>query len=143
MRLHRFLPCLYAGELSAIESAVTVIISELLCDCVAKSGSAVTVNDDAPARESRSVWTVLDKHEFSIVKQPPYSPDLAPWDFFLLAMVKSALKGTGFEDINVLKIKRGGCDEGASKNVPARNSRFAKTVLDKHEFFIVEHQPYS
>ncbi|GBN54714.1 hypothetical protein AVEN_243484-1, partial [Araneus ventricosus] len=32
-----------AGELSAIESAVTVTISELLFLCVARSGSAVTV----------------------------------------------------------------------------------------------------
>ncbi|GBM18297.1 hypothetical protein AVEN_147420-1 [Araneus ventricosus] len=39
-----------AGELSAIGSAVTVIISELLSVCVARSGSAVTViaNDLLP-----------------------------------------------------------------------------------------------
>ncbi|GBN87521.1 hypothetical protein AVEN_56239-1 [Araneus ventricosus] len=34
-----------AGELSAIESAVTAIISELLSVCVARSGSAVTTSD--------------------------------------------------------------------------------------------------
>ncbi|GBN17031.1 hypothetical protein AVEN_109525-1 [Araneus ventricosus] len=32
-----------AGEMNAIESAVTVITSELLSVCVARSGSAVTV----------------------------------------------------------------------------------------------------
>ncbi|GBM33590.1 hypothetical protein AVEN_181835-1 [Araneus ventricosus] len=32
-----------AGELSAIENAVTVIISDLLTDCIATSESAVTV----------------------------------------------------------------------------------------------------
>ncbi|GBM44816.1 hypothetical protein AVEN_139646-1 [Araneus ventricosus] len=32
-----------AGELSAIESAVTVVISELLSVCVARSGSAAAV----------------------------------------------------------------------------------------------------
>ncbi|GBO39863.1 hypothetical protein AVEN_18624-1, partial [Araneus ventricosus] len=32
-----------AGELSAIESAVTVVISDLLSVCVARYGSAVTV----------------------------------------------------------------------------------------------------
>jgi len=35
----------------------------------------------------------LTKHETTVVSQPPYSPDLAPADFFLFLKLKSSLKG--------------------------------------------------
>ena len=38
---------------------------------------------------------VLESIRFEVVSHPPYSPDLAPYDF-LLAAVKKHLKGTNF-----------------------------------------------
>jgi len=35
----------------------------------------------------------LTKHEADVVQRPPYSPDLAPADFFLFPKLKSSLKG--------------------------------------------------
>ena len=35
----------------------------------------------------------LSKHETTVVPQPPYSPDLAPADFFLVSQLKSSVKG--------------------------------------------------
>jgi transposase len=34
----------------------------------------------------------LTKHETTVVPQPPYSPDLAPADFFLVSKLKSSVK---------------------------------------------------
>jgi transposase len=41
----------------------------------------------------------LTKNETTIVPQLPYSPDLAPADFFLFPKLKSMLKGRQFESI--------------------------------------------
>ena len=41
----------------------------------------------------------LTKHEKTVFPQPPYSPDLAPADFFLFPQLKSSLKGRRFQTI--------------------------------------------
>ena len=41
----------------------------------------------------------LTKHEATVVPQPPYSPDLAPADFFLFPQLKSSLKGRRFQTV--------------------------------------------
>jgi transposase len=38
-----------------------------------------------------------------LVPQPPYSPDLAPVDFFLFNKLKSVLEGWKFESVQVIK----------------------------------------
>ena len=40
-----------------------------------------------------------------MLEHPPYSPDLAPCDFFLFPKVKSALKGTRFTTVESVKTK--------------------------------------
>ena len=40
----------------------------------------------------------------SNIATPPYSPDLAPCDFFLFSMIKSVLKSTQFFDIDSIKM---------------------------------------
>jgi transposase len=40
-------------------------------------------HDNAPAHTSPLVREFLAKHETTVVAQPPYSPDLAPADFFV------------------------------------------------------------
>jgi len=40
-----------------------------------------------------------------VLEHPPYSPDLAPCDFFLFPKMKSTLKGTRFESIDAVKAK--------------------------------------
>jgi hypothetical protein len=41
----------------------------------------------------------LAKHRIPVVLHPPYSPDLAPCDFFLFPRLKSILKGKQFQDV--------------------------------------------
>jgi transposase len=45
----------------------------------------------------------LAKHATTVLPQPPYSPDLAPADFFLFPKLKSTLKGRRFESIEAIK----------------------------------------
>jgi histone-lysine N-methyltransferase SETMAR len=47
----------------------------------------------------------LVKHNIPVLEHPPYSPDLAPCDFYLFPKVKSALKGTRFESFEAVKEK--------------------------------------
>jgi transposase len=41
----------------------------------------------------------LTKPGTTVIPQPPYSPDLAPADFFLFPKLKSTLKGRRFDTI--------------------------------------------
>ncbi len=59
--------------------------------------------------DNTSVHTSDDTTEFrrqvkmSRGSHPPYSPDLAPCDFFLFPLLKSKLRGQHFADLNTLK----------------------------------------
>jgi len=50
-------------------------------------------DDNAPAHASLLIRSYLAKHQTSVVPHPPYSPDLAPADFFLFPKLKITLKG--------------------------------------------------
>jgi hypothetical protein len=65
-----------------------------------KNGSWILFHDNA-----LSVKTFLAKHKFPVLEHPPYSPELAPCDFFLFPKIKSALKGDCFESIDAVKAK--------------------------------------
>ncbi|KAJ4445099.1 hypothetical protein ANN_06898 [Periplaneta americana] len=53
-------------------------------------------HDNAPAHSSQLIHTFLAKHGITTVRQPPYSPDLAPCDFWLFPKLKTPLKGSRF-----------------------------------------------
>jgi len=60
-------------------------------------------HDNAPGHSSSLVQTFLVKHRITQVCQPPYSPDLAPCDFWLFSKLKLPLKGTRFQTANEIK----------------------------------------
>lgn len=60
-------------------------------------------HDNAPAHASLLVRSYLAKHQTPVVPHPPYSPDLAPADFFLFPKLKNTLKGHRFQDIEEIK----------------------------------------
>ena len=39
----------------------------------------------------------------AVLDHPPYSPDLAPADFFLFPRSKAAMKGASFSEVNITK----------------------------------------
>ena len=53
----------------------------------------------APAHAAIRVRQFLAQRSVTVINHPPYSPDLAPADFFLFPRLKIALKGTHFEDL--------------------------------------------
>ncbi|PNF28879.1 hypothetical protein B7P43_G03846 [Cryptotermes secundus] len=57
-------------------------------------------------KETRMNKTFLAKHKIPKLEHAPFSPDLAPCDFFLLfPNFKSALKGTRFKSVGSVKEK--------------------------------------
>jgi hypothetical protein len=59
--------------------------------------------DNAHAHTARSFQASLANHGIPVVQQPPYSPDMAPCDFWLIPRFKMATKGKKFDDIDTIK----------------------------------------
>lgn len=70
-----------------------------------KNKSWVLHQDNAPAHNALSVKQFLADKQIPVLDHPPYSPDLAPCDYFLFPKVKSVLKGTHFESMEAVKQK--------------------------------------
>jgi len=70
-----------------------------------KNASWILHHDNAPAHNALSVKRYLAKNNIPVMEHPPYSPDLAPCDFFLFPKIKSVLKGTRFESVDAVKAK--------------------------------------
>ena len=60
-------------------------------------------HDNAPAHTSLLVRGFLAKNNTLIMPQPPYSPDLAPCDFFLFPKLKRPMKGRRYATIEEIK----------------------------------------
>ena len=54
-------------------------------------------HDNAPAHSAHVIQDFLAKNGMPLVRQAPYSPDLAPWDFWLFPTLKTTLKGKRFQ----------------------------------------------
>ena len=55
-------------------------------------------HDNAPSHSSNLVQQFLSKHSVALLRQPPYSPDIAPCDFWLFPKLRISLKGQRFDD---------------------------------------------
>ena len=71
-----------------------------------KNSLWVLQQDNAPAHKALSVKTFLMKHKITVFEHPPYSPDLAPCDFFLISKDQVCVKR------NQVSVHR--CSEGKS-----------------------------
>jgi histone-lysine N-methyltransferase SETMAR len=57
-------------------------------------------HDNAPAHNALRFREFLAKTSITEMDYPPYSPDLAPCDFWLFPKLKNALKGQRFADLS-------------------------------------------
>ena len=64
-----------------------------------ESGDWFLLHDKAPSHET-IVKQFLAQRKVTVLDHPPYSPDLAPADYFLFPKVKSHLKGRLFDSIS-------------------------------------------
>ena len=59
--------------------------------------------DNAPVHASNVAQCSTEKSGFTLLQHPPYSPDLAPSDFFLFKHLKKTLRGHHFETSDALQ----------------------------------------
>jgi hypothetical protein len=68
-----------------------------------KATAAHLHSDNAEPQNSRLSIEKTEEYEFIRVPQPPYSPDLAPCDFFWFGYLKFQLEGKIFFDEDSVK----------------------------------------
>ena len=61
-------------------------------------------HDNIPAHTGLGICQFLAERNIATLEHPPYSPNLALYDFFLFLKIKSVLKGTHFSDIDFNKM---------------------------------------
>ena len=61
--------------------------------------------DNSMVHNSRACSQKVDQIRFKRTPYPPYSPDIAPSDYFLFGFLKDNLKGLKFDDLDELKEK--------------------------------------
>ena len=60
-------------------------------------------HDNAPAHTSKRTLEEFEKLRIETLPHPPYSPDLAPSDYWLFSEMKKPLRGKRFSDFEHLK----------------------------------------
>jgi histone-lysine N-methyltransferase SETMAR len=58
-----------------------------------ESGDWFLLHDNAPSHNATIIKLFLTQQKVTVLDHPPYSPDLAPDDYFFFLLVKSHLKG--------------------------------------------------
>ena len=58
--------------------------------------------DNAPCQQSITMMIKLPELHFELLPHPPYSPDLAPSDYWLFADLKRMLQGKSFSSQEVI-----------------------------------------
>lgn len=61
------------------------------------------LQDNAPIHKSAETMAVIEKNGFVLLDHPPYSPDLAPSDFYLFRHMKKHLRGKIYQNPADLK----------------------------------------
>lgn len=61
------------------------------------------LHDNAPVHKSRIATAALDRCGFEQLEHPPYSPDLAPSDYYLFPNLKKELRGRKFHTDDEVK----------------------------------------
>jgi hypothetical protein len=87
----------YASQGTTITKEYYQEVLHRLCDSVRRKQPdlwAATTwqlhHDNAPAHSLHLIQTFLAKHSITVVHQAPYSPDMAPCDFWLFPQVENA-----------------------------------------------------
>lgn len=74
------------------------------------------LHDNAPAHKSYKAMTKLDELRYELVLHPPYSPDLAPSNYYLFPNLKKMLQGNRFYSNDEVEAKNNAYFEGLSKS---------------------------
>ncbi|UYV73889.1 hypothetical protein LAZ67_11001294 [Cordylochernes scorpioides] len=90
-------------------------------------------HDNAPGHTALKISKFLQNHSTSVFPQPPYSPDLAPCDFFLFGKLKKKVKGS---EISEHRRDHSGIEKGHESDpenrLPEVFCRLEKKVAEVH-----------
>ena len=64
------------------------------------SAGVLLLHDNAPAHSAKVAVAMATKCQFDLLPHPPYSPDLAPSDYYMFPQLKIDLKGCVFSTDN-------------------------------------------
>ena len=97
-------------------------------------------HDNAPAHASLLIRSYLAKHQTSVVPHPPYSPDLAPADFFVFPKLKTTLKGRRFQTIekiqeNEIRELRAITESAFQEALQQWKKRWERCIASRGEYF--------
>ncbi|XP_063386186.1 histone-lysine N-methyltransferase SETMAR-like [Cydia fagiglandana] len=67
------------------------------------SKGTLMLHDNAPVHTARTTQLVMKELGFGTIDHPPYSPDLAPCDYFLFRNLKKDLRGRKFSTDDEMK----------------------------------------
>ena len=91
----------YAPQGQNINKEYYLEVLHCLCDAVWHKrpdlwavGTWQMHHDNAPANSLQLIEIFLAKHNIPVVRQAPYSPNMAPCDFWLFPHLKMQLNGT-------------------------------------------------
>jgi len=97
-------------------------------------------HDNAPAHASLLIHSYLAKYQTSVVPHPPYSPDLAPADFFLFPKLKTTLKGRRFQTIqevqeNAIRELRAITESALQEAFQQRKKSWERCIASREGYF--------
>jgi len=97
-------------------------------------------HDNVPVHDALRFREFLAKKSTTKMDHPPYSPDLAPCDFWLFPELKNSLKGQRFADLsdiqrNVKKLLRGITENDFQDCLQQWHHRLTKCIASQGEYF--------
>ena len=101
-----------------------------------KLAAGVLLHDNAPVHKSRVVQAAIRECKFEQLNHPPYSPDLAPSDYYLFRNLKSHLHGTRFRDDDELNAAwfEAQIDDFYFKGIDCLKEKWAKCIEVKGDY---------
>ena len=92
-----------------LEGQKTVTANWYITVCLPKIFDELSIkgtifhHDNAPSDTALATKQFLKEKKVKLMEHPPYSPDLAPCDFFLFPKLKKKLRGQVFKDENKIE----------------------------------------
>jgi len=105
-----------------------------------KNQTWILHHDKGPAHSSLLIRSYPAKHQTSIYAHPPYSPDLAPADFFLFPKLKTTLEGRRFKTIgkiqeNAIRELRAITESAFQEAFQQWEKRWERCIVSRGDYF--------
>ena len=125
----------YIATLSRFRERVRLYRPELW-----ESGDWYLQQDNAPAHTAILTIAYFGEHDMDLLNHPPYSPDLAPCDYFMFPALKATLRGRRFENVDALQnaVKQELCKMSRDKirsSIMAMETRWKKCISVQGQYF--------